>query len=380
MSYIESLEKTIDKYRNIDSESTYWKLATDSRIGELLHGFELAPALIRSPEFTRHSERCREFLENCASWSSNVVAAKSHYDPASNNLKNLLQFQSIVSIFQDLLSTKQFRKRQLFKHCMQLSFILDTAVFSSTTGKSASFRPPPSSRQSIKRAWQALQGFMDCFVVRANKIVPGDFWSRYFPKAYFISFNNAKDISFPVVFVEQSTEHAGETTGSIEECRLWLDIQLGEEGAAKNGTNLLSFNTALGNAQYEDRSIGETIEKMVLEALNYYKHDYLNKSQPLIARSIFFQIGLPGHQYDGGSIACAAFVATLTRLTGRSLPRDVFYSGQLGCDNNGVKGITEKAIAGWESGYRTFIVPRENLNELSNDLEERQKSFRISGL
>ncbi len=377
MSYIDSLSKTIERHSDIESEQAYWRLATDSRAGEILHGFDLAPALIGHKKYLKNPDLCRDYLSSCVDWSNSALAAKRMFDPASNNLKSLHQFHGISNLFLDLLSTGKPRKRQLFKKCMELSFLLESGKSNQAVDTPSSFRSKPSSRQSIKRSWRVIQSLLESYVLGMDSKTKQEFWSRHFPKEYFLSFYNAKDIAFPVVFVDQGGEAL---TGSMEMCRLWLDVQLAEEGALSDPANLMFFNTPSGDVSYEDRVIGEVIEKTVQEALGYYRNEYLNKTQPLVVRSVFFKVGLPGHQYDGGSIACPAFVATLIRLTGRSLPGDVFYTGQLGCDNNGVQGITEKAIAGWESGYRTFVIPEENLNELTRELEVKQVSHKIGSL
>ncbi len=378
MSYIEALQKALKKYETIETEFEYWDFVADSHVGELFHTIELSYALYQHHDNWQTPGACVQFLDRFSNWTGVIVASKQNYDPDSNNLSKLFRFGETIRIYLALLRNTKLTKRMLFQYCIALSlqFNYETIDNPKVHQAASSFFTPSFSRKNIKFAWKCIQHFLSVYHSRVKELGARKYFSHTNPRQYFQLFIQSKDIAFPVVFIRRD---ARETTmqGSLEECRIWLDIQLEHNNQLRRKVNLVALHNPTEQTPYEDRIIGETIEKAVLEAVDCYNGRCSPRVRKQTVRSIFFKIGRYDQNYDGASIGSAAFFAALTRLAGRHLPDEVFYTGKLGCQSNTIEGVSSKAVVGWDSGFRTFIVPQENLEELTEELEKTNLAYDV---
>jgi len=379
MNYIDSLKQVIGKFEVIDSESRYWDFVTDSQIGEVFHTLELAQVLHQSRTYWSSLAECRHFLKECVDWSDIVHKAKLQYDKQSDNLTPVLEFRNSTSVFISLLKKKKLTKRTLFQHCVALSQGLATEDRSLRTRAQADsvFFKQQFSRNNIKYAWKSLQLFLSVYHEQIRDTGEKAFFADHSLNTYFHAFFQAKDVAFPAVFVQPAETGRAGLMGYLEDCRLWLDVKIGEKLTQSKRMNLISLNSSSTSEPYEDRTIGETIEKAVLEAADYVRRYHLKTGMELNVRSAFFQIGSFGGEYDGASIGCAAFFAALTRLAGRHFPENIFFTGKIGSSQESVEGVYAKAITGWEAGFNTFVLPSGNVQALSKRLTDNGLSFNL---
>jgi tetratricopeptide (TPR) repeat protein len=370
MSYINSLFSTFRQYRNIRSEHRYWDLVTDSHLGELFHIIDLPQILHDEKSIVGSNKECQKFLSLCSSWTNMISAAKEEYDDHSENLKSLFRFNHTVAILSSLLE-KKLTKRMLFQHCLAFAAGLspDGIRKPGPSGADSLFLKHDYTRKNVKSAWKKIQVFLSAYHPKIRETEGDAFFKSYNLQKYFHAFFQAKNVRFPSVFVRPSIGGNEGYRASIENCYLWIDVKIGKKISRPKRVNLISLNSVLTSDPYEDRKIGESIESAVLEAVDFIKRFHLKPGLDLALRSIFFQIGSYHRDYDGGSISCAVFFSTLTRLVGRSLPERTFFTGTIGANREAIEGAFSKATKGWERGYKTLVLPWANVPDLSTELK-----------
>jgi Tfp pilus assembly protein PilF len=375
MNYFDALKKALNKYQWLDDEDGYWNFVTDSHVAELFHNINLSQILYQYREHWKSSKELLLFFEAFLNWSGSVEVLKAKFDPQSNNLFSFFNSANTLQLYSKLLCCEKLTQRLLFQYCIILSGQKsgETRDNALKNASSTTFFSPDISRKDIKTAWKSIQQFLSFFHPIVIQTGPKRFFSRVTPIKYFQHFSQSKNIAFPAVFIRRGKM----SLAFIEECKFWFDIQLETETTSRKKITLISLNSAVVNDQYEDRVIGAAIEKAVTEAVNYYQSYFSPGSRSQTIKTVFFQIGNVFQNYDGDSIACAVFITTLTRLTGRHLITDTLQTGKLGCSDNGIEGVIEKAEKGWESGFRSIIIPQENQKELTTWLKTKNGKYQL---
>lgn len=372
--YLKRFEEVRKKYAPPNIESTYWDLVMDSQAGELFDLSALLEVLIKSGQEEKNRLQVTECIQSSLSWFESVKTGKQAFDSSSDNLAGLFRIHTAFLIYSDLLQTAKPSSLQLFQSCISLALQLSSEILGSTREdkSTAPFHPIPLTRKNIKSAWMHLQQFLALYHLNIHQFGVQAYFSQFSPKSYFQLFLQTRDISFPTVFTQQHP-NTQDLAGTIEACRIWLDIRTTPQVKKRKKTTLVPINNKTDGEAYEDRVIGETILKSVQEAVDCYRlRSGKENAKSIDIKTIFFNIGHPKENYDGASIGCATFFATLTRLTGRKIPSKLFYTGQINCNRNTIAGIIPKAVAGWEAGFNIFVLPHENLRELGAYLKSKQ--------
>jgi hypothetical protein len=202
------------------------------------------------------------------------------------------------------------------------------------------------SKLRIISAWSYLKNL---FARNLNYEIHSD------PQQLFNLISDSSLIEYPVAFVDT---HNG--TGIIEHCLLWLCIN------DQPHYSVLRDPIPLNRGIYQYKTISESIKKSSERALCLYNEK--NKKNKYISH-ILFRIGdYEEEYYDGASIECANFWATLTVLAKRKPVPNIFFTGQVNDIYNRIDGVIIKAKRG-AGKYQIFIVPQENYDELKGQTD-----------
>ncbi|MBT7892451.1 MAG: tetratricopeptide repeat protein [Deltaproteobacteria bacterium] len=370
MNYFELIETKFEKSGSAISEFDYWGLATDSAFNKVLTIERLSHELNGTKQRPFSPAQCSLFLRKCVGWKKEILKAKLTFDPDTTNLEDFFNFIDGVEIYVRLLSEKKITKILLFRYCIELALLFQHKSMRASDEETASlsFNTPLIPRTSITRAWGNLQQFLSRYYKQLQRGNSKLFFKRYFPKQLFELFNDAKDLSFPVLFVDEDKKGTP-IRGTVKNCVIWTSLKLNPHGEEGDPMRLIALNKYPESMLSELRIVKDTITRSIGEAFVFSGKILGKRLKKQSLQAIFFQIGeLNKNRLDGSSIGCAALMAAISRITGRHLPPYVCFTGKFGCANNGIKGVTERAKAGWKHGFKILVLPNENLNELTAGL------------
>lgn len=292
--------------------------------------------------------KCIVFIKNVEKWCSGWRERNpNNYDNNVNNFTLLPQFSHVLSIYENLLTAQVITGRECFQKAIYLSLLMRCRDETPLVTKQVStFDFSKVYKGRLEKTVQYVNSFLK--KIKKVKTIPPT------PEEYLKAFKKCRDIDFICAFVDSN-----KNKGSVENCVLWLDFD-----PKFRGEDFPNFYPVMINAHDSEK-----MREMVYTAIDYAV-SYFNKahkktdSERLIVRNAFFQVGkiFIGEKElkrDGNSIGAAIYCAALSLFYGRGMPRGVFYTGQTGTRLK-IKGEFEKARAGGDSKYHTFVLPEEN--------------------